>query len=425
MNVYDVFTPTAVPTVTYIDRQDQNLEQQLRSAIKQPGLIASLSGPSKSGKTVLVNKVIPPDDLIAVSGAAIRNAEMLWDRVLNWMEAPSATSTTSGHTTGVEATGKASGKANLLFASGKVEGSLGASYENERSKETTVTRAGIDQVVREIANSNFVLFIDDFHYMPKETQSDVARQMKEAAEKGVCICTASVPHRADDVVRGNPELRGRVKAIDFAYWKPVETVEIGVRGFDVLGAKIDRQVIERLSAEAFGSPQLMQQICLQTCFYLQIEEPLRHPQGFNVTESDLKKIFEHAATTTEFSSLLDALHAGPKHRGTPRSEYAFADISRGDVYRCILLALLKDPPQLSFTYDDIYQRTRQVCVGTAPSGSSVAQALSQIHDMAAAIQPETPVIEWSDDVLDIADPYFLYYLRCSPRLDSLQRRMQS
>jgi hypothetical protein len=423
MNVYDVFTPTRVPTVTYVDRQDQNLEQQLRSAIRTPGLIASLSGPSKSGKTVLVNKVIAADDLISVSGAAIRNAEMLWDRVLNWMEAPSTTSTTSGHTTGVEATGKASGTANLLLASGKVEGSLGTSYENERSKETIVTRAGIDQVIREIANSNFVLFIDDFHYMPKDTQSDVARQMKEAAEKGVCICTASVPHRADDVVRGNPELRGRVKAIDFAYWKPAETVEIGVRGFKALGADIDRQVIDHLSRESFGSPQLMQQICLQMCFYLQIEEPFGHPREFHVDESDLRKIFAQAATTAEFSSLVDALHAGPKHRGTPRSEYALADLSRGDVYRCILLALLQDPPRLSFTYDDIYQRTRQVCVGASPSGSSVAQALTQIHDIAAAIQPETPVIEWSDDFLDIADPYFLYYIRHSPRLDTLQKRV--
>ena len=44
------------------------------------GLIASLSG-VKSGKTVLINKVIPNDNLIAVSGAAIRSAEMLWQRV--------------------------------------------------------------------------------------------------------------------------------------------------------------------------------------------------------------------------------------------------------------------------------------------------------------------------------------------------------
>jgi hypothetical protein len=200
MKATEVFTPAGVPTVTYIDREEQQLEEQLLATIKTPGLIASLSGPSKSGKTVLVNKVIAADNLIAVSGAAIRSAEMLWSRILNWMEAPSATKTTSRHAAGLQASGKAGGKTSVLVASGSVEGSVGADYKYERSREQSFDRAGIDQVIREIANSDYVVFIDDFHYMEKETQVDVARQLKEAAEKGVCICTASVPHRADDVV---------------------------------------------------------------------------------------------------------------------------------------------------------------------------------------------------------------------------------
>ena len=58
MRVFDVFTPTGVPTHTYVDRREHNLEMQLRNAIRTPGMIASLSGPSKSGKTVLIRKVI-------------------------------------------------------------------------------------------------------------------------------------------------------------------------------------------------------------------------------------------------------------------------------------------------------------------------------------------------------------------------------
>jgi hypothetical protein len=421
MNIYEVFTPAGVPTVTYIDREDQKLEQQLRTAIRTPGQIASLSGPSKSGKTVLINKVIEPDNLIAVSGAAITNADMLWDRVLTWMEAPSETSITASHSLGAEASGKASAKAGVIVASAQTEGSLTGRYGYERSRQTNFARGGIDQVIKEIAHSDFVVFVDDFHYMPRETQHAVAKQMKEAAEKGVCICTASVPHRSDDVVRSNPELRGRVRAIDFEYWKPGETAEIAVRGFRALGMDIDTSVIGNLSAEAFGSPQLMQQICLQACFYLAVEETCRPVKRFDVLETDSNKIFEHAAAVTVFSSLVDALHAGPKHRGTPRGQFALKDGSKGDVYRCILLAIRQNPARLTLPYDDIYQRTRQVCVGEAPPGSSVAQALEQIHKIALAIQPSASVIEWSEDVLDIADPYFLYYLRCSPRLSSLQK----
>src|SRR5690349_17304980 len=156
---------------------------------------------------------------------------MLWERVLNWMEAPSSYSSTSGHTARLNATGKAGGQTDVLMASADCEAAAGAGYGDERAAGKTFGRAGIDQVIRESENSTYVVFIDDFHYMTKETQQDVARQIKEAAEKGVSICTASVPHRADDVVRGNPELRGRVKAIDFSYWKPEETMQIGARGF--------------------------------------------------------------------------------------------------------------------------------------------------------------------------------------------------
>jgi hypothetical protein len=422
MKTFEVFTPAGVPTVTYIERQKRDLESQLRDAIKTPGLIASLSGPSKSGKTVLINKVIQRDNLIAVSGAAISSADVLWSRVLNWMEAPSGTEVTSSHALGAEASAEASGGMNILVAKGEAGGSVGGSYTYERAKTKTFSRGGIDQVVKEIAKSDFVVFIDDFHYMGKDVQMDVAKQIKEAAEKGVSICTASVPHRADDVVRGNPELRGRVKAIDFTYWKKAETLEIAKRGFDALGVELEAAIMDRFASEAFGSPQLMQQICLQACYEMEIDETFTPRAQIRIGPNELRKIFERAATTTDFSSLLDALHSGPKQRGTTRTQFLFSDGSEGDVYRCILLALRQDPPQLSFNYDDIYQRTRRVSQAAAPPGSSVVQALTQFDQISQTIQPGAPVVEWSEDVLDIVDPYFLYYLRCSPRLEALQRK---
>lgn len=54
----EVFTPTDVPTVTYVERFSRNYEEDLRQAFAIPKMIVSVSGPSKSGKTVLVNKVV-------------------------------------------------------------------------------------------------------------------------------------------------------------------------------------------------------------------------------------------------------------------------------------------------------------------------------------------------------------------------------
>jgi hypothetical protein len=419
----DVFTPAGVPTVTYVYRGEQDLETQLRRALKTPGLIISLSGPSKSGKTVLIKKVIPEENLIPISGGSIRSAEMLWDRVLNWMQAPSETTAKTGTTVGAGVSAKAGGKAGIpLVAHGSVEASGSGSLSRASETSAKTARGGIDQVVREIAGSSFTVFIDDYHYMQRDVQEDVARQIKEAAEKGVQICTASVPHRADDVVRSNPELRGRVQAIDFEYWSPQEVVKIAEAGFPALGVRLPRHIHEVMAGEAFGSPQLMQAICLQTCFHLDVESPRDPEIAPTLEQINIRRVLEHTAATTDFSTLLDALHAGPKLRGQDRNQFQFTDGSVGDVYRCVLLALAADPPRLSFRYDEIYKRTRDVCRDSAPGGSSVKEALAQMGTIASTVQAFSPVVEWSDDVLDIADPYFLFYLRASSRLAKIQRR---
>jgi hypothetical protein len=96
-------------------------------------------------------------------------------------------------------------------------------------------------------------------------QNDIGKEIKEAAEAGVRIVTASVPHRSDDVVRSNTELRGRVTNIDMSYWKEPELEQIPYLGFRELNADIAPEVVRRLTQEAFGSPQLMQAICLNLC----------------------------------------------------------------------------------------------------------------------------------------------------------------
>lgn len=54
LRAQDVFTPGSFPVHTYVHRIDLDVEQQLRDALATPGQLISISGPSKSGKTVLV-----------------------------------------------------------------------------------------------------------------------------------------------------------------------------------------------------------------------------------------------------------------------------------------------------------------------------------------------------------------------------------
>jgi hypothetical protein len=164
----------------------------------------------------------------------------------------------------------------------------------------------------------------------------------------------------------------------------------------------------------------MQAISLNFCFERGINETQRTHERIEIDSAAFRQIFERTSVATDYSTMLNALHAGPKQRGIERKQFNFIDGTRGDVYRCVLLAMKADPPSLSFPYEDILWRAKEVCTGESPVGSSVAESLAQMAKLANAVQ-KAPVIEWDEDVLDIVEPYFLFFLRCSPHLARLAK----
>ncbi|MFZ1905202.1 MAG: hypothetical protein WAU56_07405 [Steroidobacteraceae bacterium] len=423
LRVQEVFTPGSFPSKTYIQRPGALLEQSLRDAIDTPGLIVSLIGPSKSGKTVLVEKVVGIDALITITGVGITSPEDIWSRVLDWMEAPAATERTASTSGSVSFEGKAEAHAKLpLIGEAKAGGSAGAEVSHERGKSSTFERGGLAQVVDVISKSEYVVLVDDFHYMPREVQSEAAKSLKEAVRLGVKICTAAVVHRGDDLVRANPELRGRVRAVDLKYWPPTDLRQIAIVGFNALNVEVSAHLVDTLAQEAAGSPQLMQLLCLQACYVLDIRERGLMQRKVEVSEAQQRTILEQTSSATDFRSLIDVLDAGPKTRGQERKVYPFRDGSSGDVYRAILKGVAGDPPRLSFNYEDLLRRTAAVCKGESPSGSSVVGTCLHMSRLAQEKFPRERAIDWDEQkqILDIPDPYLLFYLRWSGRLSEAE-----
>jgi len=415
----EVFTPTDVPTITYVDRGARNIEDAFRQALSIPKMVVSISGPSKSGKTVLVTKLVSSENLIHIYGASIKQPEDLWQSVIAWMGGPIKRSQTSGTKASIEAAGSVGGKAGIpLLAEAKVDAKFSGAREGSYSVTEVFADVSVEDVAAEIGGSDYVVFLDDFHYIRKDVRDEIGKQIKAAAERGIRIVTASVPHRADDVVRSNTELRGRVTAVDMTYWSLEELERIAQLGFRELNVDLSPAVIRAIAVEAFGSPQLMQAICLQFCFARRVTETLDDHIRIDIDEVAIRQILESTSVMTDFSRMVSTLHAGPKLRGTERKPFKFSDGTSGDVYRCVLLALRGNPAALSFRYDEMVKRVQSICIGESPVGSSVSESLAQMGKLARTVQ-EAPVIEWDEDVLDIVEPYFLFYLRCSPHLNRL------
>lgn len=278
---------------------------------------------------------------------------------------------------------------------GKPEGSLEGDYTTRDETSEQRRRRGLRQVVEDISESEFVLLIDDFHYIERGVQADIAEAIKEAAREEVSICVALVPHRSDDLVRANDDLRGRARGLEIDDWDTHDLKQIAYKGFDVLNIDFPEHAIERFAQEAAGSPQLMQLLCLQSCLETGITGKTDDLK-FELKKSEIEEIFRKSAEYADHDSTFDVLDSGPKPRGTERKIYDFVDDNSGDVYRCLLRAIAADPPKLSFHYDELKERTERQCASEEPRGSSITGSCSQMKKEVRKSFPEQRAIEWDD-----------------------------
>lgn len=407
----EVFTPTALPEVTFI--QDHLIEKRktLLQALEMGGAVVTLSGPSKSGKTVFIEKTLGKDSLIQVTGAGITQADSLWKRVFDIIGTPIPTSTTSGSGTQQSIGGKVEGGIPFI---GKGEGSTGANWSQSSSHVSDVSPDYLNLIIKELANTGLVVFIDDFHYIPEVVQNEIATLIKEAVRHGVRFICAAVPYHSDDVIIANADLRGRMVKLDFDYWRQEELAKIAARGFKALNVSVADSLVNAFAAEAAGSPQLMQALCLHLCFERDIVETNTTCIDVPGNRPLIEKVCKMTSLMNDYSSVIAAMKEGPKSRGEKRKTYTLHDTTVKDVYPLVLLAVAQNPPELTIRYPNLIGRIQSLCAADAPSGSSVTGACSQMSEIANGAA-NAFIVEWDSeyDVLDLRDPYLLFALRWS------------
>lgn len=419
MRATEVFTPGKTPTITLVREHLAQREQAFKDAREQ-GLLITISGPSKSGKTVFVRNVVGADNLIPVTGAGVQNPDQLWLKVFHQIgtAVPSGVSTESNSSVAGTVAGK--GSIGAVIAKGEISGSATGTIGEKRVDSAAPAVDYLQLLIKELAKTGLVVFIDDFHYIPRDVQKFVAEQIKEAIDKGVEIVCASVPYHSEDLLRANPDLQGRFVAIDFDYWDTATLTKIAAQGFAELGLNVEPDLMRAFASEAAGSPQLMQSICLNACYETGTRETVAHAIDIPLDKQYISRVCNRTSST-DFSSTVEKLREGPKTRGTDRLTYRLRAGDTGDVYTIVLRALALDPPQLRFPYSQLLSRIQEVCERDTPSGSSTTGACFHIATLANDGQPKI-LIEWDTDreILDIREPYLLFYMRWSDTLVKLR-----
>lgn len=155
-----------------------------------------ISGTAKQKKTVLCQKVIGKDSIIDVSGAQIQSQEDFWNQIEKKIRLQLEVQVTR------------------TVANAAMDISGPTDYEHDRGQN--VAESSNSAIMGYLVANNKVLVLDDFHYVENDLQIYIARILKTELFNGLKAIVLSVPHRADDVIRHNPDLIGRITVIEIA-----------------------------------------------------------------------------------------------------------------------------------------------------------------------------------------------------------------
>lgn len=400
-----VFVPGGRPTITYVPRTDLELEERVTDYLDERHKVLSVSGPTKTGKTVLLKSAVPPT-AIWMSGGAIETVDDYWQSLADALnlDLESGVDGNLSQTTG----GNVKGSVKAVVAS--VEG--GASEQITRSR-TQITRR--KQSPRDaaraalMADTETVIVVDDFHYVPSDVQLQVARGMKDLVFDGVGLIVAAVPHRAYDVVRVEKEMTGRVAQLEVGFWDPPDLRQIPKRGFAALGVTVSDEIVERLVLECFQSPHLMQEFCLGLCKTAGIKQTVTSPVVLDAPDWDT--FFRSLAPGTS-KTAFDLLARGPRQR-SDRKPRKLADGVETDIYGAVLRAIARTGPLTELTYEQLRGALREVLSDEAPQRHEVTRVLDEMSKIAKTQLEGEPVVDYDTELatLYISDPYFAYWLR--------------
>ncbi|HMO07165.1 MAG TPA: AAA family ATPase [Paracoccaceae bacterium] len=394
VSVKEVFVAGGIPDITYVERARLGLEIKLKGAINEGHQIICVTGPTKSGKSVLCNRVLNDRKSIWLHCGQVATMDEFWEIAAEKLDLSreETHSTSGGVTIGWN-----------YF--GKLDGQIGKS---DSKKSFSSAKLG---VLAACKDNNICLVVDDFHYLSEENQKQVIRSVKSEIFLGLDVILIAVPHRAFDAISVEPEMQGRFVHISIPSWEIDELFEISRRGFSSLKMDVPKPIQEEFAKQAFGSPILMQRFCNKLCSHFEISEVLTHSKQFNPSDEVREGIYRDVAQNFGFP-IYRILSGGPQSRTDRSKRKLRSNPAEVDIYEAVLKAVRKAGPKAETTYNEIRDGLRTILVDTdVPQKQQVTNTLRYMTREAKGKLPGEPPIEWKDDVLYITDPSLLFFLK--------------
>jgi hypothetical protein len=406
-----VFIPGGFPKITYIARKEKQLEDRVASAQDYLAKLIVVTGATKSGKTVLVDRVFPQDSAVWVDGGAISDENSFWELVVEKANLFTEKECIEQDTqlSAVEVEGSVEGNIFVAKGSATTKGTVGVENISGKNLRRSVTPKVA--AVSMLQSSEIPLIVDDFHYIDKKIQKSIVRALKAPIMHGLPVVFIAIPNRKYDAVEVEREMTGRIENIEMPIWEEDELKSIAVQGFSALNVRVRLSLINRLSWSAYGSPFLMQEFCRSLCEKCEIEE-YREGEQYISDNIDVAEIFVEIAEHSG-RSIFNKLKRGPRAR-SDRKKRLLKSGEQTDIYGVVMEGFKELKPGVeSMPYELLRNNIREVLSETPPKKNEISRVLDQIAKISYTDTSSTPVIDWQrdDNMITITDPFFAFFLK--------------
>lgn len=372
-----------------------------------------IHGSSKQGKTSLRKWNLDDDSYVPLTCQKGWNLAALHTAILKavgYVVERSKSTTVSG-TNKISATftAKVSGK---LFGTGAELASESAG-ERSRERSTTTERVPIEldpedpnDVISALHSVNYqgYLVLEDFHYLPLETQEAFAVALKTFHEASRFVfIIVGVWLDENRLVQHNGDLTGRVTTVNADAWAREELAEVIRKGEVLLNITFADGFKGSLLDRCFESVWVVQESCYLACVKAGLDQQQRKPIANVGAALDVDELVGQVVRgqSARYNGFLEHFPEG-------------FQVTKLDMYRWLLLPVIASTP--ARLERGLHHNALQDCIAAAhPDGfypMSLKNALQRISDLQTEKKIKPPVLDYdaSSRKLTIVDRGFLIWL---------------
>ncbi|GJL51538.1 MAG: hypothetical protein NPIRA01_27650 [Nitrospirales bacterium] len=407
--ISEIFKSNGQPEATYVQRQNGKFENSLIASLNAKGKICLLTGPSKTGKSTLYNRVLQDrnQEPLVIRCDGTINADEFWRKALEEIKfdrIAQLQKIKGSKTSGSGEIGGTIGWSWLAGLIGKVSIGVENSMSETQIREKILAKPSPAHLVPLLQKHPIVLVVEDFHYLTSQVKKNIFQQWKTFVDSEISVIVVGTTHHAVDIAFANKDLVGRVALIELSRWETSDLMKIVEKGFHYMDIPISKTVKKTIAEESVGLPIITQAACQQIFLDQKIHQVSKGQQVPDFSKKDSYHSLHNVAISSygQFQDIYERLTMGPRKKAR-----------KYDTYEIVLSAFSKDPQTFLLRRHEIDARLNELPIPKqqVPPQNSINSMLRALGNFQKKMGIE--LLEWSEKVqtLYILEPAFLFYLR--------------